>query len=94
MKLISCPACNAEVSDQAPQCVSCGHPIGALQKKYGLIWIIFWLIIFFPVAIVMIVINMNGGRATATESSKQIASWPVFWVVALSILLILIITRG
>lgn len=33
MALISCPECNAEVSDQAPACPKCGHPIAEQPKK-------------------------------------------------------------
>lgn len=29
MPLIACPECNRQVSDRAPQCPSCGTPIGA-----------------------------------------------------------------
>lgn len=32
MPLISCPACNSHVSDQAVSCPHCGHPLGNRMK--------------------------------------------------------------
>ena len=31
--LISCPACDKQISNQAPTCPSCGHPVNPDQRN-------------------------------------------------------------
>jgi hypothetical protein len=33
MAVISCPECNAEVSDRAPACPQCGYPLGTAPDQ-------------------------------------------------------------
>ncbi len=85
MSLVACPACTHAISINAVSCPSCGEPRSPdlsvkevnkkdklLKRKYHLIWIIGWLVLFFPVAIIMIIINMNGGRMVSVGNAKRI----------------------
>ena len=38
MPLINCPACSKSVSDQAPTCPNCGHPIKREENRTHVVY--------------------------------------------------------
>ena len=41
------------------------------KKPYGLGWIFFWCLLFFPIGIIMTIINLSGGRLVSLEKKPS-----------------------
>lgn len=71
MKLVPCPACKTEVSDQAPTCMKCGHILRKPTRSFFGKLIKLAFIAFNALMLIWLVAGMNAASEHVASASSE-----------------------